>query len=228
MAHPEQFQFIDTLKQHFPHYFQHQKVAEIGSLDINGSIRNRFENGHYEGFDVSEGPGVDFATQGQLIGHNTGFYDVTISCECFEHNPFWVETFANMLRLTRPGGMVIMSCATTGRVEHGTAWSEVNSSPLTQKIGWNYYKNLTSDDFLPKFNFAGWFSGFQFLINPHSSDLYFYGIRSGATLDLEQIKNVTATLMTYGVKYDKAWLEQGGEIFLCRSEDAASLLLRQR
>ena len=227
MAHPEQFQFMDVLKKHFPHYFHNQKVAEIGSLDINGSIRNCFETAHYDGFDVSEGPGVDFAIQGQLVGQATGYYDVTISSECFEHNPFWVETFANMLRLTRPGGMVIMSCATTGRAEHGTDWADIRSSPLTQKIGWNYYKNLTADDFLQKFNLAGWFSGFQFLSNPHASDLYFYGIRSGETLDLMQIKDITSDLMAYGVKYNMAWLQQGGEVFMC-NDGNNGLFLNQR
>jgi len=28
-------------------------------------------------------------------------FDCTISVECFEHNPFWLETFVNMLRMTR-------------------------------------------------------------------------------------------------------------------------------
>ena len=30
--------------------------------------------------------------QGQLVGLPTGHFDTLVSAECFEHNPFWVET----------------------------------------------------------------------------------------------------------------------------------------
>ena len=107
----------------------------------------------------------------------SGYYDVTASAECFEHNPFWVETFANMLRLTKPGGLVIFSCATTGRQEHGTSRTDPNDSPLTAELGWNYYRNLDAQDFLDTFNLPGWFDCFHFLVCPQTFDLYFYGVR---------------------------------------------------
>ena len=45
----------------------------------------------------------------------TASFDVVISCECFEHNPYWRETFLNMTRVLRPGGLFVLTCATTGR-----------------------------------------------------------------------------------------------------------------
>jgi len=39
MAHPQQFQFFLSLLKHYPSFFHDGKVAEIGSLKINGSIR---------------------------------------------------------------------------------------------------------------------------------------------------------------------------------------------
>jgi SAM-dependent methyltransferase len=178
MAHQQQFQFIDCISRHYNQFFNAGKVAEIGSLDINGSIRRCFNPDEYIGFDVDQGIGVDIVQQGQLISSSSGYYDVTISAECFEHNPFWVETFSNMLRITKPGGLVIFTCATTGRHEHGTTRTTPNDSPLTTKLGWSYYKNLDANDFLNTFNMFGWFDAFHFLMCPQTFDLYFYGLRS--------------------------------------------------
>src|SRR4051812_20469594 len=118
MAHENQFEFIRLVKQHFPTFFEGTSVLEIGSLDINGSVRNFFSAAKYTGVDVAPGRGVDEVGQGQLVGHPSGTFDVVISCECMEHNPFWVETVSNMFRMAKPGGLVIVSCATTGRAEH--------------------------------------------------------------------------------------------------------------
>jgi SAM-dependent methyltransferase len=107
-----------------------------------------------------------------------------LSAECFEHNPFWVETFANMLRMTRPGGLVAFSCASTGRPEHGTARTGINMSPLTHAQGWDHYRNLDAEDFMNTFHLQGWFEYFHFLYSPRMFDLYFYGFRKGGTREI--------------------------------------------
>ncbi len=181
MAHAEQSAFFSQLKRLYPQYFTEVKVCEIGSLDINGSIRSLFSGCAYTGFDVGAGPGVDVVMQGQWVDRPTGHFDAMVSAECFEHNPFWVETFANMLRMTRPGGLVAFSCASTGRPEHGTANTSPNLSPLTHAKGWDYYRNLDADDFMTTFHLQGWFDYFHFLYCPRMFDLYFYGFRKGGT-----------------------------------------------
>jgi SAM-dependent methyltransferase len=143
MAHANQFDFVELVKKHFPEAFTGGRVLEIGSLDINGSVRSFFTGGSYIGVDVAAGPGVDEVCQGQLVGHPTGTFDVVISCECMEHNPFWVETVSNMFRMAKPGGLVIVSCATTGRAEHGTTRTSGTDSPLSIGIGWEYYHNVS-------------------------------------------------------------------------------------
>ena len=179
MAHHQEFEFIAAVKAVLPQFFSRQRVLEVGSLDINGSIRTAFEACDYTGADLSLGPGVDIACAGQLLAFPSGHFDVCLSCECFEHNPYWVETWANMLRMTRPGGLVLMSCATTGRREHGTSRSAPESSPFTVEQGWNYYRNLTQADFESRFAFDQWFSGHGFLVSAESFDLYFVGIVKG-------------------------------------------------
>lgn len=176
MAHVQQLAFIDAVRRVFPHYFVDTRTIEIGSLDVNGSIRKHFSGGTYTGVDVGDGPGVDDARPGQLVDYPTHSFDVAVSCECFEHNPFWVETFANMLRVTRPGGLLIMSCASVGRAEHGTTRSTVGESPLTTGLGWEYYGNISRTRFLRSIQMEWWFSDYCTATNWASMDLYFVGI----------------------------------------------------
>ena len=180
MAHHQQDEFIRIVKAHLPQFFTDSRVIEIGSLDINGSVRAHFDTTRYLGCDLRRGAGVDLDAPGQLIGQPTGSFDVALSLECFEHNPYWLETFVNMLRLTREGGMVLFTCATTGRREHGTPRSAPESSPFTVERGWTYYRNLTKSDFTSRLDLSLWLSDWRFYVGHESYDLYFVGLRSGA------------------------------------------------
>ena len=196
MAHSQQSDFISIIREHFPDFFRRKRVLEIGSLDLGGTIRSNFTDCEYIGADVSQGPGVDIACQGQLLDFPTGHFNVTVSCECFEHNPWWVETFVNMLRMTRPGGLVIMTCATSCRAEHGTTRSLPNSSPLTVDLGWDYYKNLTERDVRRHIPLKNWFDDFIFISSAEHYDLYFVGrVKSGGNLP-EALKTQLRTRFT--------------------------------
>jgi SAM-dependent methyltransferase len=155
-------------------------VLEVGSLDLNGSVRKFFSGCEYIGVDVAPGKGVDLVCEGQMVGFQTGHFDTVISCEAMEHNPYWVETTANMFRLCRPGGLVIISCATHGRPEHGTTRTNPADSPLTVGLNWDYYRNLSEKDFINTFPLERWFSSFSFFRNWNSYDLFFVGIRLGS------------------------------------------------
>jgi len=177
MAHKQQFDFVQKVKLKYPTYFFQKKVLEVGSLNINGTVRDFFSYCDYLGIDVGEGPSVDLVCEGQTLDHPENTYDTTVSCECFEHNPFWVETFKNMHRMTKSNGLVFMSCATTGRPEHGTTRTSPKDSPLTIGKGWDYYKNLTEQDFRDNLNIDGMFSSYMFEVGRPHCDLYFYGIK---------------------------------------------------
>jgi len=184
MAHPEQQEFVETLKNNRPEFFKNKKVLEVGSLNINGSIRPLFEKCDYLGIDVGEGEGVDLVCQGQELDHPDETYDVAGSTECFEHNPYWVETFENMTRMTKKDGLVFFTCATDGRHTHGTSGSHSECSPLTVQLGrgdqkeyHNYYLNLNEEHFKEKFNLEEMFSSHEFSVNRTSCDLYFWGIK---------------------------------------------------
>lgn len=177
MAHPEQRNFIESVKAEYNEFFINKKVLEVGSLNINGSARDFFTDCDYTGIDVGLGNGVDIVAQGQEYNASDESFDTVISCECFEHNPYWLETFLNMIRMCKRGGLVFFTCATTGRQEHGTTASNPTDSPLTSEIGWEFYKNLTEENFTSVIDFKQHFKHYVFSVNNHSSDLYFYGLK---------------------------------------------------
>lgn len=177
MSHAEQQAFFGRTARRFPDHFSGARVLEVGSLDINGSIRGWFADCDYTGVDVAGGPGVDLVAQGQDLDFPDGSFDTAVSAECFEHNPHWSATFANMVRMVRPGGLVAFSCASTGRPEHGTARSQPGSSPLTVALGWDYYRNLDEGDFRSEHPIGDLFSDHGFEYEARSHDLYFWGVR---------------------------------------------------
>lgn len=182
MSHPEQLGFLRLCRDHLCASYRDPEYIEIGSYDLHGGgIRNVFTGvGRYVGVDLVEGPGVDVVASGHEIAFEDNSFDVAISSECFEHNPYWAETFENMHRMLRPGGLLIMTCATTGRVEHGTDRTNPDFSPGTTSRGWSYYRNLTRRDFESRFDLASMFQLHRFYTAQTSNDLYFVGYKPGA------------------------------------------------
>lgn len=177
MAHYQQLKFIELVEKFFSlSEISDVHVLEIGSYDVNGSIRKFFPQRNYIGVDLTEGPGVDMVADGHELTFDDSAFDVTISCEVFEHNPFWKETFENMYRMTKPGGFVVFTCASTGRIEHGTKRTSPKSSPGSQSIEWDYYENLSIKDVRPVID-ENSFDFSSLLYNKFSKDLYYVGIK---------------------------------------------------
>lgn len=172
MSHPNQMRFVQSVAKMYPVHFFNSRVVEVGSLNINGSVRQFFSQPTlYVGCDLGPGPGVDIVCRGHELTFRDESFDVAISCECFEHDKDWQKTFKKMVDLTKYMGLVIFSCATTDRPEHGTTQSSPADAPFTN----DYYKNLTERDFLDAFDLEKWFYRYEFLVNRESHDLYFWG-----------------------------------------------------
>lgn len=175
--HHEVMHFVYETKALYPQFFTNARVLEIGSLKIGDqpSVKAHFNDCDYVGVDIGEGPNVDVVCKGHEYTSNE-LFDLVISCECFEHDPYYDLTVTNMINLLRPEGMLLFTCATTGRPEHGTTSANPESSPLTTQIeGWkDHYRNLTEIDFrrIPIFNqmVCGYWA-----TNELSRDLYYRG-----------------------------------------------------
>jgi SAM-dependent methyltransferase len=177
MAHQEQINYLIKIKSKFPEKFSNCSVLDIGSLDVNGNNRHLFQNYSYVGVDIGAGNNVDFVCNGHEFRPNKQF-DIVISTECFEHDPFYEKTIFNSIDLTKPKGMFLFTCATEGRAEHGTrnsnsAWASPHSNIKFD----DYYKNVTQKDVEKIIDLETVFSDFKFEVNLVSHDLYFYGIK---------------------------------------------------
>jgi SAM-dependent methyltransferase len=180
MAHQHQLKFVSLADQHFVrHGRETLRILEVGSYDVNGSVRHIFTGSDYIGADLCEGPGVDIVRSGHEIDFADASFDLTISCECFEHNPYWVETFLNMHRMTKPGGLVVITCASRGRLEHGTPRANYYGSPGTSALGMDYYRNLGQDDFARALRLDELFASHRFFYIRKNHDLYFIGWKQG-------------------------------------------------
>jgi SAM-dependent methyltransferase len=93
-----------------------QRVLDVGSLDINGSLRSVCPR-HlaYTGIDLSPGNGVDVVLSDPYVyPFPDGHFDVIVATSCFEHDPlFWI-TFLECLRVLAPGGVFYINAPSNG------------------------------------------------------------------------------------------------------------------
>ena len=176
MAHEMQFKFISTVVKAFPEAFL-GKHLEIGSEDINGNLRDLIRSSEYVGVDLGPGKNVTLIGRGEQIDFPSNFFDSCFSGECFEHNQNYLSTFYNMIRMTKPGGIVAFTCASRFRMEHGTTRSDGGSgAPSSVATGNEYYKNLLKKQFLLAIK-EKQFLRYAFYRNFSEQDLYFVGIK---------------------------------------------------
>lgn len=175
MAHKQQIDFLKKIQKKYYSYLKNVKVLDVGSLDINGNNRWLFDGvKEYIGLDVGIGKNVDVVSRCHEYNPNFKF-DVIISTEMLEHDEFWEKSINNIINLLKKDGMFILTCASTGRLEHGTIRTSKEDNPLMLT---NYYKNITKEDIMSIIDVDNIFKEYFFEFNKEHSDLYFLGIKS--------------------------------------------------
>jgi SAM-dependent methyltransferase len=93
---------------------ENKKILDIGSYDVNGTVKPIFEKGNYIGIDMEEGPNVDIVSDAHNIPFEDNYFDIILSTSCFEHDDmFWV-TFLEICRITKPGGFIYINAPSAG------------------------------------------------------------------------------------------------------------------
>ena len=92
-------------------------VVEIGSRNINGTVRDLFPNARWYGIDLYEGPMVDEVADA-ATWQPAEPVDLVVSCEVFEHAESWRQIIANTRTMLRPGGRIVVTAAGPRRATH--------------------------------------------------------------------------------------------------------------
>jgi SAM-dependent methyltransferase len=94
------------------------RILEIGSLDVNGSLREvATPTTDYIGVDLEEGPSVDVVVKpGERLPFDDSSFDLIMASSAFEHDPRFWDTFIEMCRVARPGGHVYVNAPSNGGV----------------------------------------------------------------------------------------------------------------
>lgn len=109
-------QFFDSygasIKQHAPN----AKVVEIGSQDVNGSIRvcspAEFE---YIGVDFATGKGIDVVlTDPYSLPFESESVDVVVSNSCLEHSEMFWLIYLEIMRILKPTGIFYLNVPSNG------------------------------------------------------------------------------------------------------------------
>lgn len=96
------------------------EVLDVGSYDINGSVKPLFEDAgcDYTGVDIIAGPGVDFVMDANALQFLDAAFDVCCCCEMIEHDRrFWLS-LSEMGRVLRRGGLLILTTRGNGFQYH--------------------------------------------------------------------------------------------------------------
>jgi SAM-dependent methyltransferase len=95
-------------------------TLEVGSLDVNGSIADLFTD--IIGVDMREGPGVDRVMDAHALEFPDAAFDAVVCCEMVEHDAaFWLS-LAEIGRVLRPGGTLLLTTRGNGFPEHSYPW----------------------------------------------------------------------------------------------------------
>jgi SAM-dependent methyltransferase len=91
-----------------------KKILDVGSYDVNGTMKPIFSKGKYVGMDMEQGPNVDIVGVSHEIPFKDNEFDIVISSSCFEHDDmFWIS-FQEMCRVLKDGGYMYIQAPSNG------------------------------------------------------------------------------------------------------------------
>ena len=97
-----------------------KKIIEVGSYDVNGSLRPIIEAwgnpDEYVGVDIIDGPGIDLICPAEEIIEKFGkeSFDIVISTEMLEHVRDWRKVISNFKNICKPNGLILITTRSYG------------------------------------------------------------------------------------------------------------------
>ena len=92
------------------------KCLDVGSFDVNGSVRYLFED--YTGMDMRAGPNVDVVHDACSLPFGNDTFDTVTCLEMLEHCKYPFIAVDEMVRVLKPGGVLVVTAPSIGFPEH--------------------------------------------------------------------------------------------------------------
>ena len=140
------FNYLNKIKEKYPKYFVNQKVLELGSRNVNGTIKPVFSNCDWVGIDWVKGDDVDVVCRNHEYKGKENDFDVLISFSTFEHDPLWVESIEHNLPFLKQDGLIIFSWCGIGSSPHGLDYSSNQEKYKSMDYYSDEYQELLKND----------------------------------------------------------------------------------
>lgn len=118
--HPEAYAYVERTRNALG-LTGPLEILEVGSRDVNGSVRPLFPSERYVGVDLVAGPGVDWVGDFRDWAQPGAELDLVVCTEVLEHSPHWRELLARAAQVLRPGGWLIVTAAADPRPPHSAS-----------------------------------------------------------------------------------------------------------
>jgi SAM-dependent methyltransferase len=168
--HTEVRKFIKRVRNKHRTAFFNKKVLEVGSLNVNGTVRDYFWFCDYTGIDLNKGKDVNIVCPAYEF-NSPGYFDTVISTGVLEHDKHWQKSLESMYNNLKPGGLLLITCQGPDFPEHGTEDHDPACSPFTT----NYYGGILVQDFSRVLVASGFK---EYHIEDDRRDLFFYGVKN--------------------------------------------------
>lgn len=164
-------QAFDYVKKTVKKYGPFKSVLDIGGRNVNGSPKELFPNASYLTLDIVPGHEVDIVADAADWTPDQKF-DCVITTETFEHTPRVEEIIQNIARMLKPGGRVIITCASSPRMPH----SGIDGGRLHAD---EYYSNVEPESMYAYLEDARFFEieVTKRIYPNHGGDLYATGLK---------------------------------------------------
>lgn len=165
--HPAAFNYVRSVAEKLP---ARKQVLEYGGRDINGTVKHCFDGASYLSIDIVDGAGVDVVADASEYQPKVT-PDTIICCEVLEHTNKWALIVMNAAKTLDENGILILTCATTGRAPH----SAVDGMQVRDG---EYYGNVEVSEMMAVLSQN--FSEYDLDVDSGAGDLYvtaFKGLR---------------------------------------------------
>lgn len=123
MVNPLHSSVLNYTKTIPTEYIKGKCVLEVGSHNINGSVKPilmQMEPSNYIGCDKYPGDGVDMVVPAEKLSctFGLGTWDTIITTETLEHIKDWRTAINEMKQVLKPGGLLILTTRSPGFPQH--------------------------------------------------------------------------------------------------------------